>query len=47
MKTKGYITLLFTLQLVAISAQRHIIDTSSMTQLSGVVVSELDLEPIP
>ena len=47
MKTKGYITLLFVLQLVIISAQRHIIDTSSMTQLSGVVVSEIDLVPIP
>ena len=47
MKTKEYITLLFVLQLVIISAQRHIIDTSSMTQLSGVVVSEIDLVPIP
>ena len=47
MKLKRYFILFFTLHCIGIQAQRMVLDTSSMIQLSGVIVSEIDLAPIP
>jgi hypothetical protein len=47
MKLKAVIFLTFFFHLVGIKAQRLIVDTSTMMQLSGVIVSDVDLEPIP
>jgi len=47
MKLKAVIFLTFFFHLVGIKAQRVIVDTSTMLQLSGVIVSDVDLEPIP
>ena len=47
MKLKRYLILFFALHCIGIQAQRMVLDTSSMIQLSGVIVSEIDLAPIP
>jgi len=47
MKLKVVIFLTFFFHLIGIKAQRIVVDTSTMMQLSGVIVSDVDLEPIP
>ena len=47
MKLKALIFLTFFFHLFGIKAQRLVVDTSTMMQLSGVIVSDVDLEPIP
>ena len=47
MKLKALIFLTFFFHLFGTKAQRLVVDTSTMMQLSGVIVSDVDLEPIP
>ena len=47
MKLKALIFLTFFFHLFGIKSQRLVVDTSTMMQLSGVIVSDVDLEPIP
>jgi len=47
MKLKALIFLTLFFHLFGIKAQRLVVDTSTMMQLSGVIVSDVDLEPIP